>query len=429
LPKPWTIRDPVHGYIEPSEQEIRILDTQAMQRLRGIKQLANTHLVFPGATHTRFEHSYGTMHMAGAMAMRIKGLNDNQDRVRRIRLAALVHDIGHGPFSHVSEDIMSRVIKQDRKFDNVKIALDAIQLVDPIRTELGKDIDAVLDLLGNKEKANIDHDFIDSPIDADKLDYLNRDSYYCGVPYGHPDTLHILHTIMGFHPGHDESYLGIGRKGIEAVEGLWVARYHMHAVVYNHKVRHIADDMLIRATVASIEDGGLDARNFDYRERDADFLKAYLSMDDRSLMDTVIEKGGRGGDLMERLSERRLLKKAYAKDIARFVGLAKDHITRLDRARIAKLEEEIATDAKADPFHTIIDKQTIENPTYKAPVGLVSSGRILVEDEPPNPPRFIDEMPGPWSSETKSMQKIWVFSDNETKERVGEIAGRVLESL
>src|SRR5437773_8131892 len=109
-PKEWVIRDPVHGYIEPSQQEIDVIDQLAFQRLRGIKQLANTFLVFPGATHTRFEHSYGTMFVASQMVSRVDSLKGEKEKERQIRLAALLHDLGHGPFSHVSEDIVARTI-------------------------------------------------------------------------------------------------------------------------------------------------------------------------------------------------------------------------------------------------------------------------------------------------------------------------------
>src|SRR5437773_2196734 len=278
-PKEWVIRDPVHGYIEPTQQEIDVIDQLAFQRLRGIKQLANTFLVFPGATHTRFEHSYGTMHMAHLMASKIDGISADADRMRRIRLAALVHDLGHGPFSHVSEDIVSRVLKKE-KFSNVEIARDALQLNEGIRTALAGDVDSVMELLGNPKKASVDHDILDSDLDADKLDYLSRDSQYAGVAYGYPDTLRILYTLREI-PNADksESNLGISSKGKEAVEGLRIARYHMHSVVYNHKVRRIADAMVVKAVIAAIDAKTLDSNYFDYRKNDSDFLKKYFSLD------------------------------------------------------------------------------------------------------------------------------------------------------
>jgi HD superfamily phosphohydrolase len=347
--------------------------------------------------------------------------------MRILRLTGLLHDIGHGPFSHVSEDIVSRVLKQD-KFDNVSIALDAIILNEPMRSCLGKDTDAVLDLLGNKERTSIDHDIIDSDLDADKLDYLLRDSYYSGVPYGHPDTLRILYTLKEI-PAHEggEFSLGISMKGIEAAEGLKIARYHMHSAVYNHKVRRIADSMLVRATVRAIQDGKLDSSHFAYRKGDRDFLKAYFALNDRELMERVIAGGGPSGRLMDDLRHRRLLKRGFVREMSEFVGPTRDRIIRLGRDRISRLEDEIATDSEADPFRVVVDLQSIDNPTYRAPAGTVSVKNILVDAKPF--PKYLYEMAGPWSSDIKAIQKLWVFCDGNRKERVEEIATRVFEGF
>ena len=347
--------------------------------------------------------------------------------MRRIRLAALVHDLGHGPFSHVSEDIVSRVLKKE-KFSNVEIARDALQLNEGIRTALAGDVDSVMELLGNPKKASVDHDILDSDLDADKLDYLSRDSQYAGVAYGYPDTLRILYTLREI-PNADksESNLGISSKGKEAVEGLRIARYHMHSVVYNHKVRRIADAMVVKAVIAAIDAKTLDSNYFDYRKNDSDFLKKYFSLDDRHLMDQVVTGGGAPAKIIERLRQRRLFKKAYEKDMSEFKGPTKDRIARMDPQRIGELETRVASEAGVDPLSVIIDKQSIENPTFKAPAGLPEPRRILVDTRPH--PMYLDEMPGLWSSEVKFMQKLWVFSEAEAKNRVEDIAGRIFESL
>ena len=107
----YEMRDPIHGFIKLSEKEKKLIDTQVFQRLRRIRQLAMTFLVYPGAVHTRFDHSIGVMHIVGRICSRLKELasNDVNDRdVKLMRFAALIHDIGHGPFSHVSEDLLEK---------------------------------------------------------------------------------------------------------------------------------------------------------------------------------------------------------------------------------------------------------------------------------------------------------------------------------
>ena len=114
--RPHEMRDPIHGFIKLSEQEKDLIDTEVFQRLRRIRQLAMTFLVYPGAVHTRFDHSIGVMHIAGRICQRLQELNptkvSNED-VDRVRLAALLHDVGHGPFSHVSEHLLKKYAPAD----------------------------------------------------------------------------------------------------------------------------------------------------------------------------------------------------------------------------------------------------------------------------------------------------------------------------
>ncbi len=201
----------------------------------------------------------------------------------------------------------------------------------------------------------------------------------------------------------------------------------MHSAVYNHKVRRIADSMLVRATVTAVQNGRIDANAFTFKKGDSEFLKAYFSLDDRELMNRVIGGGGDSGRLMEDLSRRRLLKRGFERDMSEFAGPTRDRINKLDLAKIAKYEGEIATDAGIDPFRVIIDRQSIDNPTYKAPSGMVSVKNILVDAKPR--PKYLYEMAGPWSTEVKAIQKLWVFCDAPKKERVGEVASRIFEQL
>lgn len=424
------IRDPIHGDLELTGTEVRIVDSDVFQRLRRIKQLSNTHLVFPGATHTRFEHSVGTMHVAGRMAHRLDGLKDDPKRVSQIRLTALLHDLGHGPFSHTSEVIMEELT--GKEIGNVRIAGDAISLLDSLRNPLGGDYEAVADLLQKKTqngtKVGVDYDILDGPIDGDKLDYLIRDSYYCGVPYGHPDILRILHSLRRIQPpAKEESYLGISPKGVEAVQNLQFARYQMHRIVYYHKTRRAADAMLVRAALIAITDEKtLDSNYYDYRPADRDFLNLYFELDDYSLARKITEGGRTAGALMRRVEKRDLFKMAVDVDPTRLGAMRYQQLQRTSRRELAEIEAEIASEVGAAPNDIIIDRANIDNPAFRGPSdALEEIKQVMVENEPL--PKYLYEMPGVWTATERFVtHSIGVFCPEEFKEAVKDVAPRVI---
>jgi HD superfamily phosphohydrolase len=178
------IRDPIHGFIfrEPIEQGI--VDTKIFQRLRRLKQLALAYLVYPGALHTRFEHSLGAFHVACRVA---KQLQLTSEEARLVRLAALLHDVGHGPFSHVSEPILERHADKEKvrfgpKQQVHELITSQILRQDPELAQwiLQKDVEKVIGILDGQSGYSVLHDIVSGPIDADKQDYLLRDSYFCG---------------------------------------------------------------------------------------------------------------------------------------------------------------------------------------------------------------------------------------------------------
>ena len=173
------IRDPIHGFVGVTQKELSLLDTYPMQRLRRIKQLACADLIYPSAVHTRFEHSIGTLYVADKMAERI-GLDDHQREV--IRLASLLHDVGHGPFSHVFDAILS--IANQKGVGHEEITVDLIKKVPEVVDILGDSYEDVLMLFEDPEIESVLKEILSSEIDADKLDYLQRDSYHAGVTYG-----------------------------------------------------------------------------------------------------------------------------------------------------------------------------------------------------------------------------------------------------
>ena len=183
------VSDPIHGLIEYDDKEEKIINSVIFQRLRGIKQLALASMVYPGAHHTRFEHSLGVMHLAGKVDKCLK-LPDEKTKI--LRLAGLLHDIGHGPFSHISEQIIEKHI--DRNILNMYKAQNVQELLSILLIEKNEEIKKILSadelekvkaLLQKQERRTLDKDIISGPIDVDKFDYLLRDSYFCRCKIRH----------------------------------------------------------------------------------------------------------------------------------------------------------------------------------------------------------------------------------------------------
>jgi len=250
---PHRVRDPIHGFIHFSEEERRIIDSREFQRLRFVGQLALTYYVYPGAMHTRFEHSLGVMEMAtrvfenicsksgDLVSQSLKQIDLTIDAARKVlRLAALLHDIGHLPFSHGGEVILPK----GTKHEDVSIAIiDYLtEFIDGLIFEGAANI---AKLLIKKDQVIPELRFLKSilsgPVDADRMDYLLRDSHHCGVSYGsfdHRRLIETLSTVPGNSGGLD---LAVDQGGIHSIEALILARYYMFTQVYCHRTRRIYD--------------------------------------------------------------------------------------------------------------------------------------------------------------------------------------------
>ncbi|PIT84747.1 hypothetical protein COU37_01645 [Candidatus Micrarchaeota archaeon CG10_big_fil_rev_8_21_14_0_10_45_29] len=221
------IRDPVHGQITLSSLEARLVDTENFQRLRGVRQLAMSYLVYPGAMHTRFEHSLGTMHLAGEMAQK---LALDEDEKNMVRLSALLHDVGHTPFSHDGEQIF------EKKFGTHEQIGKKLILASPLADIINENYDAkkVASLAFGEGFGQI----ITSDIGADRMDYLLRDAHYTGVAYGLIDYSRIIATLCW------QNTLSLQYRGLEAAESLMIGRFMMFHTVYFHHAVRIARLML-----------------------------------------------------------------------------------------------------------------------------------------------------------------------------------------
>ncbi|MDK2915987.1 MAG: uncharacterized protein PWR25_544 [Euryarchaeota archaeon] len=227
------IKDPVHGYVEADAFALRLLDSEVVQRLRHVTQLGFANLVYPGANHSRFEHSLGTMHLAGLISGQL-GLDDGETRL--VTTAALLHDIGHGPFSHVTEPVMEEFTgRSHHEIDHLIREGETAAILEGE----GLDPAEVCAVVAGKHRlASIIH----GSLDVDRMDYLMRDAHYTGVPYGTVDAHRLIRsTIL------TESGIALHEGGINAAESLLIARTLMRPAVYFHHVSRIATSMFVHA--------------------------------------------------------------------------------------------------------------------------------------------------------------------------------------
>ncbi|MEM1204134.1 MAG: HD domain-containing protein [Acidobacteriota bacterium] len=234
-----SIRDPIHGFIRLDDLETALITTRPMQRLRFIHQLGLTFLVFPGAEHSRFSHALGVMHLAGriydAVAAKSRGLlpEGNCRERRLVRVAALLHDIGHAPFSHSAEELFAGGIDHE---DMTCLLLDSPEIQDMfVRHGDDLEVDAVKRVLA-KEGDPVEFllsEIVTSELDVDKMDYLRRDSLFCGVQYGSYDLERLVETLVLIEDPADGKWrIGVDHGGVHALEALVMARYYMFTQVY-----------------------------------------------------------------------------------------------------------------------------------------------------------------------------------------------------
>ena len=385
------VRDPIHQFIALAPEEWRATDTYVFQRLRKTTQLAMTYLVYPGTTHTRFEHSLGVRHVAGRLCESLKFTDDEKLPVLD---AALLHDIGHGPFSHVSETVLDEKSGVADVHEAISVAL--IRTNEELVAALGQDrCNAAADLIEGVGGRTVYKDIVSGSTDADKLDYLLRDSYYAGTKYGEYDLAKIIESATVI--GNDQSgkLLGFTADGVWAVEGLLLARHHMWRQVYAHKTRIATDIMVTRALNAGIDEGllPLDA----YRvPTDASgnpaptpaFLTLYMEQSEASVTEALrnAPMGSIAGDLMRRLLRRELLKQTVClrlhelgPQVTSRRHLADVQDKWLTKDRRNQIEAVIAEALGVASYLVAIRLDNWSNPTYR--LGQSASKEIMLDRE------------------------------------------------
>ena len=229
------INDPVHGFIKiPYEIIFDIMEHRCFQRLRRISQTGLLSLIFPGATHTRFHHAIGAMHlMFNALEiLKQKGVKISTEEEKGAMLAVLLHDVGHGPFSHALENIL---------MDNWHHEKLSLLLMEQLNEEFSGELTIAIQMFQGKYHRKFFNQLISSQLDVDRLDYLKRDSFYTGVSEGNINTQRILSTLNVL-----DNELVLDEKGIYSIEHYLVARMFMYWQVYYHKAAVLAENLLIK---------------------------------------------------------------------------------------------------------------------------------------------------------------------------------------
>jgi len=233
LNKKKIINDPVYGFITiPTDLVFDLMEHPYFQRLRYIKQLGMTHLVYPGALHTRFHHALGAMHLMGLAVKTLcdKGLDIRPDEEEAVMIAILLHDIGHGPFSHALE----KHIVQGIDHEDISTLL-----MNKLNEQFGGFLDTAIEIFNNSYPRQFLHQLVSSQLDMDRMDYLNRDSFYTGVSEGVISSERIIKMLNV----RDDAIV-VEEKGIYSIEKFLVARRLMYWQVYLHKTVTSGEQLL-----------------------------------------------------------------------------------------------------------------------------------------------------------------------------------------
>jgi len=343
------IKDPVHGYVYITEAEKNLIDSYPVQRLHRLRQLAGSEFVYSGANHTRFEHSIGVMYLAGKLTEN-QNLSQllSEEEIQIVRMASLLHDVGHGPFSHVFEHLLVKFLNKTHE-DMTRWIIQKSELKDII-SGLGYDADAIGKLavgeLRRRGRAFLDQ-IIQSAVDVDKLDFVVRDTYHTGAEYGYVDVFRLIHMldVLG-------ENLAVDVGALSALESFVLARLESFRSIYFHRVGRAAQIMLATAMEAAKDELGLVA--FDSPED-------YLALNDYTVW-TMLKQCEKSRGIIEDLERRKLLKCAYDRTFHVRDKMVPS-IFSVDEVR-EQMRNKIASEAGVEPQAIVIDVPTVPSVPY-----------------------------------------------------------------
>ncbi|MFL5560364.1 MAG: HD domain-containing protein [Gemmatimonadaceae bacterium] len=339
---PTIVRDPLWKNVRLDETARQLVDSAPFQRLRYVRQLGLAHLVYPGATHTRFEHALGAWHLASLTATLLAEGGSLREvdpaEIRIVRATALLHDIGHYPFSHALEEIGA-----PHHEEVARPLITGGPIADILRRDLGVDAPERIVALVRGASLSPLQGLISGSLDLDKLDYLRRDAFMCGVPYGEIDVDRLLSAIAVVRdPDTHALTIGVAEKALSALESLLFAKYQMYRNVYWHHTVRSATAMYKRVVADAIERGALRAEEL-------------ARFGDEGLLSEL--KRLAPSPLLDALTARRLHKRAVQCPAAELPPGAGEWIAN-DHGLVVAVENRLAAERKLTPGAILLDYPT-----------------------------------------------------------------------
>jgi len=410
------IKDPVHGYVYITADEREIIDSYPVQRLRRLRQLAGAEYVYPGANHTRFEHSVGVMYLAGRVAENPNiSQRLSEDEAEMVRIGALLHDVGHGPFSHVFEHLLDKELSKTHEDMTLCIVRNS-ELKD-ILNKLGYAPEEVGRLavgrLHKPKKAFLDQ-IISSSVDVDKMDFVVRDTYHTGAEYGYIDIFRLIQTLDVL----DED-LALDLGALSALESFVIARIESFKSIYFHRVGRAAQIMLAMALEKANEELGL--ANFKTPEE-------YLAMDDYTVW-TMLKNCEKSSGIIKNLERRKMLKCAYERTFYEKDTMVSNIFSR--EAYRKQLQVDIAKEAELETEAVIIDVPTVPSVPYHHSV-LMEPMEIPVfykTREGSRIPRRLSEISKIFDVLRGFINILRVYTEEKNRQQVSNAASKILGEI
>ena len=400
------IADPIHKFIRFTDLEKKIIDSSVFQRLRRIKQLAGAHLVYPAAQHSRFEHSLGTMHVAGLAGEHLFSLGViDKESIQELRVASLLHDIGHGPFSHLFEEALK--VTGNKNHETIGAKIICKTELNDILSGFGYSAKTISEISFGNSKVKFKNEIISGSLSADLMDYLPRDGFFTGVEYGKVDYNRIINSFRVT----DNESLALDISSFYSFESMIISRFEMFRAVYFHKTVRSAEVMLLHSILLSSQELNLASLS----------LNDYLKLTDDSIlwMMSSSQNNKIAKEMISNYLERKLLKCVYERFIRK-----RDNYTKLNRDKIEELRLKIARLANIDEKKIFLDTYGISLVPLAPNKKEMKSILLVSEDEFFKQP--VSNLPLV-NSITGYLDMIRVYTNHKDRKNITNISKDVLD--